>query len=218
MSSPISEVPTRRAGAVVAVLVRLALLVAALAGTFSIWAFLRLDQLAYLTNLAGSAFLVVLIWTFVGSWRRRPGPPPSFVLVVVVLEVLVGVVAALFIEPAKEGAILAGLTYGQIMHVVLPVGAVLDFVLLRGHRRLRGRHAVVAALVPWGYAGLVAVGAAWLGTVPYPFIDPGVVGAPRVVLNVALALGVAAVAAALLLLIDRRLGLRPIVGREVGGR
>ncbi len=192
--------------------VRLALAALALAGTYSIWALLRLEQLAFFTNLAAVGFLVVLLWSLVSDARARSGPPPAFVLVVVVAEVLAGVVAALLLEPSVEGALIVGLTYGQIMHMVLPVGAVVDFLLFRPHRRLRPEQAVLAALVPWLYLVLVVVLAAAVGFVPYPFLDVTSLGLMRVAGNVVLCLGIAGGTAVVLLVADRTLGVRALVG------
>ncbi|MBU4335281.1 MAG: Pr6Pr family membrane protein [Actinobacteria bacterium] len=205
--------PARPAGlrtsvpaAVVALVLRTAIVLLALVGTNGVWLFLQVVPLVYFTTLATLGLLVVASWSILAQLRGRPGPPAGFRLVVTVASIVAGVVAWLLIEPesAAVGPMAFGLTYGQIVHQVLPLAATVDLVVLSRRGRLTVRAAALAAAVPTAYLAVVLVAAAALGVAPpYPFLDVRALGGAAVAGDVLVCLAVAVTAAAVLLAVDR---------------
>ncbi len=200
---------------IVVQLYRVAVALLAAAGTSGVWLFLQFDQLRYFTNLTGLAILVVMTWAVVGRLVRRTGPPTWATGAVTLFGVVTGLVALLVLapEPASTPPMVLGLTYGQVMHQVLPIAVLVDFILFTPHRRLRLSHAAAWAAVPVGYLVLSVLAGSLLGSgYPYPFIDVGALGWGSVLAHlVGVAVGAVGLAVALVGL-DRALRPGAVIG------
>lgn len=210
------EVPTVRATDVPAVLFRLVAATFALIGTRAVWQDGALDGLVYFTNISNLAFAVVVLWAAVASLRGRGQPPAVLKGGVTLFLVITGLVSWLVLAPERAGApvVAFGLTGGQIEHEVVPLLAVVDFVLLDAHRRLRWRAVVwwIAALLAYlAFATVRGLVRPELGY-PYGFIDLGALGWGGLAVNVLLYGAGFALLGVLLVLADRRLPGRALVG------
>jgi exopolysaccharide biosynthesis predicted pyruvyltransferase EpsI len=185
-------------------------------GTCGVWLFLQMDQLRYFTTLTGLTILGIMVWTIVARLRRRNDPPAWATGAVTFFAVFTGLVAWFVLGPGatREGAMLLGLTDGQVMHQVLPVAVLVDFVLFVPHRRLRLLHGVAWAAVPVGYLVLsVLAGVLVHSGYPYWFIDVGALGWPEVLANLVVSVVGALGVAAALVGLDHGLRPRALVGR-----
>lgn len=198
------------------VLLRLVAATFALIGTRGVWRDGELDGLVYFTNISNLAFAVVALWAAVASVRGRGQPPAVLKGGVTLFLLITGLVSWLILAPERAGApvVAFGLTGGQIEHEVVPLLAVVDFVLLDAHRRLRWRAVawwIVALLGYLAFAtvrGLLRPGLGY----PYAFIDLAALGWDGLAVNVLLYGGAFALLGALLVLVDRRLPARALVG------
>lgn len=92
-----------------------------------------------------------------------------------------------------------------LLHTVVPLLTVLGWLVFGPRRQLSWRVARLSLLFPVLWSVLALVRGALIGFYPYPFIDVGVLGYPRVALNI-LAVGVLFFAlASAAVLLDRRL-------------
>ncbi|MFC8190551.1 Pr6Pr family membrane protein [Cellulomonas sp. NPDC057328] len=205
-----------RATDALVVLLRLAAATLALAGTRSIWRDGDLGALVYFTNISNLSFAVVMIWAAVASARMRGQPPAVLKGGVTLFLLITGLVSWLVLAPeAPDAPVVAfGLTGGQIEHEVTPVLALVDFVVLDAHRRLRWRAAaywVVALLVYCAFSTVRGLVRPDLGY-PYGFVDLAALGWGGLALNVLLYGAAFAVLELLLVLVDRRLPRAALLG------
>jgi len=71
----------------------------------------------------------------------------------------------------------------QLLHTVVPLLAVLDWLIFDQRRRFRWRHAAYWLAFPLGYLGFALVRGLITGTYPYPFIDVRELGYDGVALS-----------------------------------
>lgn len=194
--------------------VRAVVVLLAAYGTSSIWLYGQSDGLLYLTNLSALTLAVVTAWSLVAGLRGTKGPPPALRAGVVLVLLVVGLVAATLLPGDEPGtaAMVLGLTYNQVMHVVLPLAALVCFVLLDPHRRLRWASIAAWCAVLVVYLVVVLVAGSGSGGYPYAFLDLGARGAGPVAFTVAVILAVAAALGAGLVALDHRLPERPLLG------
>ncbi len=206
---------------VVVALFRFFVVYLALMGTRDIWLHGELDGLLYFTNQSGFLLAVVMTWAGISSLRRAPQPPGWLKGGVTLFLAITGLVAAFVLEPEAADAptLTLGLTAGQVEHQLNPVLAVLDFLLLDPHRRMRWRYAWWWLTYLVAYVVVTTVrGTVWDLGYPYGFIDLGELGWGGLLLNV-LVYGVGFAALGLvIILLDRRLPKRALVGSPVTTR
>lgn len=199
----------------VVALLRLFVAMLALVGTQEIWLHGEVDGLLYFTNQSGFLLAIVLVWGAVGSIRGKGQPPAWFKGGVTLFLAITGLVAAFVLAPEAADApqIFPGLTSGQIEHQINPAFAVLDFVLFDAHRRMRWRYAAYWFGYLLAYVTFTTIrGTAFGLDYPYGFIDLGELGWGGFLLNV-LMYGVGFYALGLLIiLVDRRMRRRALVG------
>jgi len=166
-----------RSDVVVAVL-RFVLAGSALAGTQDIWWHGRVVGLVYFTNQCGLMLAVVMVWAGVASLRGVAQPPGWLKGGVTLFLLVTALVAYVLLPPGPDEGAGLRITSGFAEHRLDPLLALLDFVLVDAHRRLRVRHAVA-----WvGYLVAYAVAVTVRGLVrpdlgyPYGFLDLGVLG------------------------------------------
>lgn len=208
---------SRAVGAVVVVF-RCAVVILVLLGTKEIWRDLELVRLVAMTNQAGLILGAVMVWGVLAAlgWARRP--PAWLVGGITAVLVLVYVVATFVLPPGGPGPalppVIVGLSYGQVMHQVLPAAAVLGFLLFEPHRRLRPRHALYPLAYLLGYVAFVLVRGALVDGVyryPYPILDPTAVGWGGVLRNGLLVAGLLLVIGLAVVALDRLLPARAVV-------
>ncbi len=192
----------------------------ALMGTKDILLTGDLDGLVYFTNQSGLALAVVMVWGALSSLGLVRRPPAWFKGAVVLFLVITALVSLVVLEPeaADAPALVLGLTSGTIEHELNPALAVLDFLLLDAHRRLRWRTAALWLLYLVAYATFTTIRAEVLATphYPYGFVDVGELGWGGFALNIAMyGLGFY-VLGLLVVAVDRSMPGRALVGS--GGR
>lgn len=203
---------------VVVALFRFGVAALALAGTKEVWLHGQLDDLLYFTNQSGVLLAVVMIWAGFASLLGKRQPPGWFKGGVTLFLAITGLVAYFVLDPEAAGAptLAIGLTSGQIEHQLNPVLAFLDFLLLDQHRRLRWRYSWWWLTYLLAYVTFTTVrGTVWDLDYPYGFIDLGELGWGGLLLNV-LIYGIGFTALGLvIILIDRRMPARALVGNPV---
>lgn len=99
----------------------------------------------------------------------------------------------------------AGVWTNAGFHYFSPVWTLLGWLLFGPRGRIDGRTLGLAFLWPACWLAYTLVRGAWTGWYPYPFLDAGVLGHGRVVINIALILASAVAIALLLKAVDGRL-------------
>lgn len=112
------------------------------------------------------------------AWQGRPDPSPVLKGAVTLYITITGVVYHLVLNnPASPFAMpqpdrdLADAIGNQFLHTVVPLLAVLDWLLFHPRSRLRLRYALYWLAFPLAYLGFALVRGLIVHTYPYPFID-----------------------------------------------
>jgi hypothetical protein len=170
------------------------------------------NLLSYFTIQSNIAFVLLTALLIVCTVLGRPERAWMTTLRVIVTSYLVisGVTFAILIETAGLGdfTFLVPMS-SKVLHFVVPVYAILDYLLLPGRRRLRLRVSLWALLYPFAYAILTSVRGRALNWYPYVFFDPEWVGSYVGVVAYAALLACALVAVAGLLSLASRLPVFP---------
>ena len=205
------------------------LLVAAIGivGVREIWLGDDLPGLVYFTNQSNLLLVVVMAWAGVGSLRaaaRRGAPPassspldgpPAWLKGAATLFILIaGLVYAVILAPGDpQPELVLGLTDSDLVHVVTPIAALADFVLVDPHRRLRLRLALAWLAYPLAYCLFTTVRGALAPELgyPYDFVDVAEHGYAGLLVNVAV-YGIGFwVLGAVIIGLDRVLPARPLL-------
>ncbi|MET4051693.1 hypothetical protein ABID81_001037 [Frigoribacterium sp. PvP054] len=147
---------------------------------------------SYFTNLSNLFAVVVFVVGGVRTLRRRPGSRAWDVvrLISVVNMVFVGLVFNVLLTEVSGGVLP---WVNVIVHVVMPLAVLVDWLVLPAGRRLPWAAAAIGLVVPVLYSVYSLVRGAITSFYPYPFYDPealggyGPVAVYMVVLLVALA-------------------------------
>ncbi|MEJ8277555.1 Pr6Pr family membrane protein [Pseudonocardia spirodelae] len=140
----------------------------------------RLTTFTYQVNLLAAVFYA---WTLLAGPTRGAGARPALRGAVVVYLLAAGSVWLLFLTGRSAGFT----TPNVLLHVVVPLLALADWVLVRPEReRLRWWHPPLWLLFPAAYLGLALAVLNSAGRrAPYWFLDPDAVGAAGLASNVA---------------------------------
>ncbi|RKT86508.1 hypothetical protein SAMN05421805_106161 [Saccharopolyspora antimicrobica] len=172
-------------GRPLAALFRIAVLVAAVTGVYLTSKDGFADSLVYFTIQSNVLVSVVFAWA---SWAtvRGTGQPPAWLKGGTTLYITItGLVYNLVLAdaPFQMGAGTSDFS-DQLVHVITPVAAVVDWLLFDEHRRFRWAAAVAWLVYPVGYLVFALGRGTLLGTgYPYPFIDVDVIGYDGLALN-----------------------------------
>lgn len=158
-----------------------------------------LNFFSYYTNLSNLfAILVLLLAVFLplpGSSTARE----VMRYVSAVNMAVVGIVFAVLLRDVDLGSLLPWVNF--VVHYVMPVAIVLDWVLQPPRAGLKAGHLVLALVFPAVYLGYVLLRGAANGWYPYPFLNPANVDGYRGVAAYSLGIVVAFVVAGLVLLV-----------------
>lgn len=123
----------------VAALFRIGVAVLALAATKEVWLDLEPHELTRFTNQANLMLAAVMIWAALASLGLFRQPPAWFKVGVLMLLSVTGLVVLVILGPESPDAPVRflGMTQGTIEHQITPVLALIDFLVLDQHRRLR---------------------------------------------------------------------------------
>ncbi|MFB7517371.1 Pr6Pr family membrane protein [Streptomyces sp. NPDC056144] len=160
--------------------------------------------LSFFTIWSNILVAVVVGWSAVRAWTRRPPLPPVWTGGALLCITVVGLVFHLVLDnPSSQfnqAAAIDALTGGkavanQLLHTVSPIGVALDFLLLTLPGALRRRHAAQWLAAPLLYFTFALIRGALLSPdaptrYTYPFIDVAELGYGEVLLN-AVVLGAA---------------------------
>lgn len=202
-----------------------ALRVAALA--VAIWALVSRADCAFVTrtclgsNLFSyftihSAFLLVLAVLLAvlhtATGRKEPGWLTGLRALSTTYTVVSGTVFAVLLANAELfGHLFLVPLSSKVLHFVLPVYAVLDFLLVPGRNRLRWATTWVATVFPALWAVYTLVRGRMVNWYPYFFLDPDLVGGYRAVGTYALGLSMYILTVAFLTVAATRLPAVPAV-------
>ncbi|WP_208815955.1 Pr6Pr family membrane protein [Micromonospora echinofusca] len=117
------------------------------------------------------------------AWHDRPALSPVFTGAVTLYITITGVVYHLVLaNPASPFAMpqpdrdLVDAAGNQFLHTVVPLLAVLDWLILQPRGRLRLRYAGYWLAFPLGYLGFALLRGLVVDHYPYPFVDAGQLG------------------------------------------
>jgi hypothetical protein len=156
------------------------------------------------------------------AWRRQPDPPPAVKGAVTLYITITAVVFHLVLaNPASPFAMaqpdrdLVAAAGNQLLHTIVPLLALLDWVLFDPRGRLRPRYALYWLAFPLGYLAFALVRGLIVGSYPYPFLDAGALGYGGVGLSTVFFAVVFWLLGLALVGVDR--ALRPAAGNERQG-
>lgn len=156
-----------------------------------------LNFFSYFTNLSNLFAVLVLL---PGAFARAPHSPALDVAryLSAVNMAVVGIVFFLLLRDVDLGDLLPWVNI--VLHDVMPVAVVLDWLLQAPRRKPTARHFALSLAFPAAYLVYVLLRGAAVNWYPYPFLDPAKVGGPGGVALYALGIFVTflAVGAALL--------------------
>lgn len=128
-----------------------------------------LNFFSYFTNLSNIfAALVLLFSAFSRSPHRSALDAVRYVATVNM--VVVGIVFVVLLRNVDLGALLPWVNV--VLHYVMPVAVVLDWLLQPPGSRHKRKYLAVALVFPSAYLVYVLLRGAVVGWYPYPFLDP----------------------------------------------
>jgi len=133
-----------------------------------------LNFFSYFTNLSNLAAAAVLIWSVSIRAPRKSTMNDVARYVSTVNMAVVGIVFSLLLRNVDLGALLPWVNF--VLHYVMPVAIVLEWLLQPPGSRLKAGQLAVAMVFPAGYVVYVLLRGAATGWYPYPFLDPANVG------------------------------------------
>ncbi|WP_126030582.1 Pr6Pr family membrane protein [Bifidobacterium callimiconis] len=205
-----------------AALYRFAMAACCFAGTYEVWHLRHYSSLVYFTFQTTLLLGVVMLWTGAATLLKGIQPPAWLKGCLTLYSVIAGLVA-LFVLPAADPAItprVFGLLTVTWAHRVVPVGALLDWLLFDPHRRFKWPYALWwMAYLPVYVAGVLIRAAIWPhsgpladGTpYPYDFLNLPVLGWTRLGINIVEYGGVFLALGLILIIIDRALPQKVLV-------
>ena len=126
-----------------------------------------LNFFSYFTNLSNLfAALVLLLSVCSGNIRSRD----VVRYVSTVNTTIVGLVFVVLLRNESLGGLLPWVNF--VLHFVMPVGIVLDWLCAPPASQLERKHVLFALLFPAGYLGYTISRGASTGWYPYPFLNP----------------------------------------------
>jgi len=130
-----------------------------------------LNFFSYFTNLSNLfAAFVLLLSVFVGNEKSRD----LVRYISAVNMAIVGLVFAVLLRDVDLGALLPWVNF--VLHYVMPVAIVLDWLFRPPASRLVSRSVFLAMAFPSAYLTYVILRGADTGWYPYPFLNPANVG------------------------------------------
>lgn len=129
-----------------------------------------LNFFSYFTNLSNLFAAFVLLFSVFG----RPSNIGAWRYVSVVNMVVVGVVFSVLLRNVDLGALRPWVNF--VVHYLMPVAVLLDWVLWPPAARLQARLIGLALVFPGAYLVYVLWRGASTGWYPYPFLNPANVG------------------------------------------
>jgi hypothetical protein len=133
----------------------------------------KLNFFSYFTNLSNllAAFVLLL-----SAFTRSPQSPVVGVLryVSAVNMAVVGIVFVVLLRNVDLGALLPWVNF--VLHYVMPVAVVLDWLFRPPGARLRSKDLALALVFPAAYLAYVLLRGVSMGWYPYPFLNPAGVG------------------------------------------
>jgi len=200
----------------VVALFRLCIAALALAATKEVWLDLQPHELTRFTNQANLMLAVVMIWAALASLGLFRQPPAWFKVGVLMLLSVTGLVVFFILGPESPDAPIRflGMTQGTIEHQITPVLALIDFLVLDQHRRLRWSAPAIWLSYMIAYVAFALVRAALIAEphYEYGFINLTDLGWGGLLRNVALLSVGFGVLGLVYVAIDRALPAHPLLG------
>ncbi|MBC7306795.1 MAG: Pr6Pr family membrane protein [Dietzia sp.] len=200
----------------VAALFRIGVAVLALAATKEVWLDLQPHEITRFTNQANLMLAVVMIWAALASLGLFRQPPAWFKVGVLMLLSVTGLVVFFILGPESPDAPVRflGLTQGTIEHQITPVLALVDFLVLDQHRRLRWSAPVIWLGYMLAYVAFALIRAELIAVPHYEYsfinlVDLGWGGLARNVVGLSVGF---AVLGLVYVAIDRALPAHPLLG------
>lgn len=139
--------------------------------------------LPYFTIQSNVAYGVFAGWAVVAARRGAAQPAPVLKGAVTLYVVITGLVYHLVLTNPASGFAMAAVhralpeaVGNQLLHTVVPLLAVLDWLLFDPRGRYRWRYALYWLTFPLAYLGFSLVRGLIVHRYPYPFIDAGQLG------------------------------------------
>lgn len=201
---------------------RLSIAVLALAATKEVWLDLQPHELTRFTNQANLMLAVVMIWAALASLGLFRQPPAWFKVGVLMLLSVTGLVVFFILGPESPDAPIRflGMTQGTIEHQLTPVLALIDFLVLDAHRRLRWSAPAIWLSYMIAYVVFALVRAALIAEphYEYGFINLADLGWGGLIRNVVLLSIGFGVLGLVYVAVDRVLPAHPLLGTAGDGR
>jgi hypothetical protein len=133
-----------------------------------------LNFFSYFTNLSNLVAVVVLLASVLVRSSPRSETTDIARYVSTVNMAIVGIVFSLLLRNVDLGALLPWVNI--VLHYVMPVAIVLDWLLQPPAATLKARHLALALAFPAAYLVYTLLRGSVTGWYPYPFLNPANVG------------------------------------------
>jgi hypothetical protein len=129
---------------------------------------------SYFTNLSNLLAATVLLISVFGRFAMSAASRDMLRYASVVNMTVVGLVFAALLRNVDLGGLLPWVNF--ILHYIMPVVIVLDWLLQPPATKLQAKHLGIAFVFPALYIGYVVLRGTSMGWYPYPFLNPANVG------------------------------------------
>lgn len=210
-------------------LFRLAVAAFAIAGTFEAWTGEIPAKFVYFTFQTNIALGIVMAWAGLATLLRGIQPPAWLKGCLTLYAVITGLIAWLILDPADPATtpVLWGMMTSTMVHIIVPIGAALDFLLFDPHRRLTWLHAVQWLIYFPLYLGFVLIRAQIAphsgpgnggDPYPYPFINLPNIGWQQFLINIVVYAAAFLVLGLIIVGIDKALPAKALVNTARSGK
>lgn len=176
-------------------LYRFAIAAFAFAGTYEAWTGLIPNKLVYFTTQTNIILGLVMVWAGFATLLRGIQPPAWLKGCLTLYIAVTGLVAWLILDPPDPVTTtrLFDMMTSTMVHIIVPIGAVVDFLLFDRHRRMKWHYSLTWLIYFPVYLAFVCIRAAiWPHSgpgadgnpYPYPFIDLTVIDWQQLAINI----------------------------------
>lgn len=208
---------------------RLAVAFFAIVGTFEAWTGENPTKLVYFTFQTNIVLGIVMAWAGLATLLRGVQPPAWLKGCLTLYAAITGLVAWLVLDPADPATtpVLFGIMTSTMVHIIVPIGAALDFILFDPHRRYQWTYALQwLAYFPL-YLAFVLIRAQIYphsgpgnggDPYPYPFINLPSIGWEQFLINIVFYLVAFLVLGLIIVGIDKALPAKALVNTARSGK
>ena len=209
---------------------RLAIAFFAFAGTYEAWTGAIPNKFVFFTFQSNMVIGLVMAWAGLATLLRGVQPPAWLKGCLTLYIVITGLVANFILNLVPGPPYVLGIPTSTMVHMIVPIGAVLDFLLFDAHRRFKWHFSLSWLIYFPLYLGFVLIRAAiWpnsgpghddllTSSYPYNFIDVSNIGWAQLGINICIYLAAFLVLGLIIVGLDRVLPAKALISTARTGK